>query len=400
MDLNSNQQSNFLKSFSSNYKARWWKFVANLMIVIAVAFMGSLWTLYMLSGTAGGAKLREKLGINNINGINVQSTRTDKIIIEESSAIIEAAKKVQPTVVSITSKGKTVRDIFGLGIIQAPEAAGTGFVVTSDGLIVSNKHVVLGFDQFTVTTFDGKVLDAKVVATDPLNDLALLKVEAKGLPVVDLGDYDRVQVGQWVIAIGNALGEFQNSVTVGVISAKERSANPSDGQGRVEALFGLLQTDAAINPGNSGGPLVNLSGQVIGINTAVAGNAQNIGFALPVSDIKRALESYRKENKIVQPYIGIRTQTLTKAIATSLGLSVEKGALIHGGNQSAIDPKSPAASVDLKEGDIITKVDNQVIDQENPLPRVVRQHNPGDKITLTILRGAVESKVELVLGSL
>ncbi|MEK7548847.1 MAG: trypsin-like peptidase domain-containing protein [Patescibacteria group bacterium] len=384
----------------TEFKQRWRFLALNTLAIVLVSFAGTIGSLYFLSATPGGERLRQQLGLENLKTFNIETTKTQRIVIEESSAIIEAAKKVQPAVVSVGSKGQAIRDVFGLGIIQAPEAAGTGFIVTSDGLIVTNKHVVAGFDTFTITTFDGKVLDAKVVATDPLNDLALLKVEAKGLSVVDLGDYDRVQVGQWVIAIGNALGEFQNSVTVGVISAKERSASPSDGQGRVENLFGLLQTDAAINPGNSGGPLVNLSGQVIGINTAVAGNAQNIGFALPVSDIKKALESFRKDNKIIQPYIGIRTQTITKAIASTLGLPVEKGALIHGGNQPAIDPNSPAAQVGLKEGDIITKVDNQVIDQENPLSRVVRQHNPGDKITLTILRDKVEQKIDVVLGSL
>lgn len=385
----------------SEFKKQWRYLAFITLAIILVAFAGTIGSLYFLSATPGGERLRQQLGLENLKTFNIDTTKTQKIIIEESSAIIEAAKKVQPAVVSVTSKGQTVRDIFGLGIIQAPEAAGTGFIVTSDGLIVTNKHVVSGFDSFSVTTFDGKVLDAKVVATDPLNDLALLKVEAKGLPVVELGDPDQVQVGQWVIAIGNALGEFQNSVTVGVISAKERSAFPADSQGRTEFLFGLLQTDAAINPGNSGGPLVNLAGQVIGINTAVAGNAQNIGFALSVSDIKKALESYRKVNKIVQPYIGIRSQIITKAIASSLGLPVEKGALITtGGNVPAIDPNSPAATAGLKAGDIITKVDNQEIDQDNSLPRIIRKRSPGDKITLTILRDKVEQKIELVLGSL
>lgn len=378
---------------------KWRLLVASTVTVILLTFVSTLGTLYFLSVTPGGERIRARLGLENLKTFNIETTRTSKIVVEESSAIIEASKKVQPAVVSVTSTGQAVREVFGFGVIQAPKTSGTGFIVTSDGLIATNKHVVSLGDKFTITTADGKNLEGKVVAQDPTNDLALLKVDSRGLPVVDLGDYQKVQVGQWVIAIGNALGELQNTVTVGVISAKERAANPSDGQGGTESLYGLLQTDAAINPGNSGGPLVNLAGQVIGINTAIAGNAQNIGFAIPVDDLKKSLESYRKSGKIVQPYIGIRYQPITKALASNLNLAVEDGALLaptqDGG---AIAEDSPAEAAGLKEGDIVTKIGDDSITQADPLARLVKRYNPGDKVKLTILRGGQEQKVELTLG--
>ena len=402
MDLDSQKTpSQFKQSFMSNHKDKLWKFVVGILAVIVIAFVGSLWTLYMLSGTAGGAKLREKLGINNVNGINIQSTRTDKIIIEESSAIIDASKKVGQAVVSITSTSNASRNVFGFGQIRAPQTSGTGFIVTTDGLIATNKHVILSGDTFTVTTAEGKTFDGKLVAKDPTNDLALLKIESRGLPVVEIGDSDKVEVGQWVIAIGNALGELQNSVTVGVISAKERVATPSDGAGNVENLACLFQTDTAINPGNSGGPLLTLTGQVIGINTAVAGNAQNIGFAIPIMDLKKDLESYTKNGKIIQPYIGVKHQPITKVIAKSYSLPVEQGAwLVTGDGTSAITANSPAATAGLKDGDIITKINNDKITETTPLARLVRKYSPNDTVTLTVLRDKTEISVKLTLGQL
>lgn len=384
-----------------DYRNKWWRFVFGALAVVVVAFIGSLWTLFMLSGTSGGAKLRDALGINSVNGINIQSTRTNKIVVEESSAIIETTKKVGKAVVSITSTSNTTRNVFGYGQIKAPETSGTGFIITSDGLIATNKHVISSGDTFTITTAEGKTYDGKLVAKDPTNDLALLKVEARGLPVVEIGDSDAVQVGQWVIAIGNALGELQNSVTVGVISARERAAQPSDGAGNIESLSGLFQTDAAINPGNSGGPLLTLTGQVIGINTAVAGNAQNIGFAIPIVDLKKDLESYTKNGKIIQPKVGVSYQTITKAIAKSYSLPVEQGAwLVTGNGTSPIATDSPASRAGLKDGDIITKVNNDAVTETLPLSGLVRKYSPGDTVTLTVLRDKAEITVKLILDSI
>lgn len=384
-----------------NPQRNWRILLTAVALILILSFGGTIGALYFLSATPSGERLRNSLGLSNLKTFTIENTQTQKLVVEESSAIIDANKKVQPAVVSITSTNHAVRDIFGFGTIQAPQTAGTGFIVTNDGLIVTNKHVISGGDSYTVTSTDGKSYDGKVVAQDPTNDLAIVKIDARGLPVVDLGDSDQVQVGQWVIAIGNALGELQNTVTVGVISAKERTAEPSDGNGTTESLAGLLQTDAAINPGNSGGPLLNLAGQVIGINTAIAGNAQNIGFAIPVADIKADLQSYQKNGKIIEPYIGVQYQAITKALATSLGLPVEKGALLTGNNgQSPIVAGSPAEAAGLKDGDIITKINNDQITETVPLTRLIRKYNPGDKVSLTILRDKKEQKVDLTLGRL
>ncbi len=369
-----------------------------LLSFLVVSVIGTFGVLYFLSATPAGETLRTKLGLDNLQTFNIQTSKTEKIIVEESSAIIDANKKINSSVVSIAGTGAPIRDIFGF---RTPQTSGTGFIVTSDGLIATNKHVVDGGKDFTITTSDSKSYPGVVVSKDPVTDLALIKIEARGLPVADLGDSDKIQVGQWVIAVGNALGELQNSVTVGVISALERKATPTDASGKVENLDGLFQTDTAINPGNSGGPLVNLKGQVIGINTAIAGNAQNIGFAIQVNELKKALDSYRENGKIVRPYIGVRYQALTKAVASSLKLTVEKGALIIGSSTApAIAAGSPAEKAGLKENDVITRVDNQEITETNTLGRITRKYNPGDKVTLTVLRDGKTISVELTLGEL
>ncbi len=373
-------------------------FVAASLAVVLLSILGTFATLYFLSATPTGEAIRSRLGLDNLETFNIQTSRTDKIIVEESSAIIDASKKISQAVVSINGKGAPVASFFG---IQTPETAGTGFIVTSDGLVATNKHVIADLVTFTVTTSEGKSYPGTVVAKDPASDFALVKIDARGLPVAELGDSDRLDVGQWVIAVGNALGEFRNSVTVGVISALERLANPSDSNGTTEALDGLIQTDAAINPGNSGGPLVNLAGQVIGINTAIAGDGQNIGFAIQVNDLKKALDSYRKNGAIIRPYIGVRYQTITKAIAASLELPVEEGALVVAGTGApAVAPGSPAEAAGLKDKDIITRVDNRTVTETTPLARVIREYQPGNKVVLTILRNGATMTVELTLGEL
>jgi len=384
-----------------NFKQHGSYIIGAIAGVIVLSLAGSILALYLLSATPTGEAIRSHLGLNDLKTFNITSNKTEKLVVEESSAIIDASKNVSPAVVSITSTGKAVRNVFGFGTIEAPKTSGTGFIVTSDGLIATNKHVISGGDTYSVTMADGKNFDAKVVGQDPVTDIALVKVDAHGLPVVDLGDSDSVQVGQWVIAIGNALGEFQNTVTVGVISGLNRQANPSDGQGQTENLDGLIQTDAAINPGNSGGPLLTLKGQVIGINTAIAGDAQNLGFVIPSNELKKSLDSYKKNGKILRAYIGVRYQPITKALQTSLSLPVDQGALLSSADgQPAIAADSPADKAGLKANDIIIRVDKNDINETNPLSKVIRQYNPGDSISVTILRDKKEQTVNLTLGTL
>jgi serine protease Do len=343
---------------------------------------------------------KQKLGLSN--GSGGSTTRTEKIVVEESSAVVDANKKISPAVVSISSK-RNVTDLFGQVVTQ--EADGTGFIITSDGLIVTNKHVVSDQNAgYTVFTSDGKDYPADVLARDPLQDLAVLKIKADGLPVVDFGDSDQLQVGQFVIAIGNALGQFQNSLTLGVISAKERQIVAGDGPGgSTEKLEGLLQTDAAINQGNSGGPLVNLKGQVIGVNTAVAakGQAEGIGFAIPINAVKNSINQVKKTGKIVRPYLGVRYVPLTKEIAQVNKLPTDQGAYVIGSqNEPAVIDNSPASKAGVKERDIITEINGDKITDQKSLTRILSGYNINDTIDLTILRDGKTVKVKVTLEEL
>jgi S1-C subfamily serine protease len=331
-------------------------------------------------------------------GGTLTQTTIEKVKVEEESAIIDAIKKVTPSVVSIISIKKTEGLFFG---VYEEKEGGTGFVITSDGLILTNKHVA--YDKkasYTVLTSDGHQYKAKIYSMDPLYDLAILKIEAKNLPVVELGDSDELQIGQRVIAIGYALGEFQNTVTTGIVSAKNRSITASGTYG-TEHLKGLIQTDAAINPGNSGGPLVNLKGQVVGVNVAVA-QAENIGFAIPINFAKTAIESVIRTGKIARPYIGIRYVMITKEIASLNGLPVDYGALIYSEEigQPAVLPGSAAAKAGLKEGDIILKINDEKIDENNTLPNILQQYKPGDRVEILYNRDGKEYKTNLTFGKI
>lgn len=367
-----------------------------LILALVMGMIGAAGSLVILTENA---PLRRFLGIKEDGTLNLARTVTEKLVVEESNGFIDTVKKVSPAVVSITTKTEGT-DFFGRVVEQ--EGAGTGFIITSDGLIVTNKHVVSDERAtYTVATSDGKKFDATVKARDAFNDLAVLKIEANGLPVVELGDSDSLEVGQWVIAIGNALGQFDNSVSVGVVSAKDRKL---DGQGTAE-LSGLVQTDATINPGNSGGPLVNLKGQVIGINTAIAsttGSSIGIGFALPVNSVKKAIDSVRKTGKITRPMLGVRYIPLDAVIAKELDLSVQYGALIvsEGLRSPGIQPDGPADKAGLKERDIILEINGERLDDDKSLASVLNNYSPGDVVTLKILRDDKEQTVKVTLEEL
>lgn len=279
---------------------------------------------------------------------------------------------------------------------------GTGFVISSDGMILTNKHVVSdGEAEYAVTTNDGKQHPANVLALDPVNDLAIMKIDAKGLPTVTLGDSDRIAIGQTVVAIGNSLAQFPNTVTKGVISGLGRRVTAGDNRGMSEVIEGAIQTDAAINPGNSGGPLVSLRGDVIGINTAVSQAGQLIGFAIPINEAKRAIASVKKTGKIVRPWLGVRYVLVTKELAEKNQLSVDYGALIARGQTQtdfAVIPGSPADKAGLVENDIILEIDGVKIDEDHPLSRLVARKNPGDTIMLKVLSKGKEKAVKVVLG--
>lgn len=322
---------------------------------------------------------------------------TQKITLEEESAVIDVVEKVSPSVVSITSEQSTL-DFFGR--VTESQSSGTGFVVTEDGLIITNKHVVSNIRaQYSVFTSDGKEFEAEVVAQDPYFDIAFIKIKAEGLAKVELGDSDNLKIGQKAVAIGNALGQFDNTVTTGVISALGRAIEAGDSNAfESETLENMIQTDAAINPGNSGGPLVNISGQVIGINTAVAGG-EGIGFAIPINMAKTAIDSVVKSGKIERPMIGVRYININKEFATRNKLPVSGGALIYAsGNDLAVLPNTPASQAGLLEGDIITKINDDEIKEGQSLISILYKYKPGDKVTVTYIRDKETKKAEIILA--
>ncbi len=317
--------------------------------------------------------------------------------VEENSATIDATQKVSPSVVSIVGRG-VVKDFFGL---RPEQNSGTGFIITADGLIATNKHVVAKEDlEYTVILNSGKQLPAKIVSKDPSFDLAILKVEAENLPVVKLGSSDSLKVGEKVIAIGNASGQLQNTVTVGVISALNRSIQASDGSlNNAVQLEGLLQTDAAINPGNSGGPLVNLAGQVVGVNTATEIGSQNIGFAIPIDEAKVAIESVIDSGKIIRPLLGVRFVNLNEDLAKLNNIPVSSGAyIIAAEGVPAVVKGSPAEELGIQRGDIITKLNNEEIKADHSLAAIMRKFRPKDEITVTWLHDGQEKTAKTTLN--
>lgn len=279
--------------------------------------------------------------------------------------------------------------------------AGTGFIISADGLVLTNKHVidVAGAD-FTVITSDNKKYPAKIVAKDPIQDLAVLKISSGGLPSLTLGDSGKLQIGQTVIAIGNALGQFSNTVSKGVISGLSRSIVASGGS-TSERLEQVIQTDAAINPGNSGGPLISLDGEVIGVNTAIVQGAQNIGFAIPINQAKRDIAQVKKSGRISYPFIGIRYVIVDDEVKQERNLLVNYGALIIRGqndNDLAITPGSPAEKAGLGEGDIILEVNGKKITRDNDLAKMLQAYDVGDTLRLKVLSRGQTKTVLVVLA--
>ncbi|MEK7566992.1 MAG: trypsin-like peptidase domain-containing protein [Patescibacteria group bacterium] len=279
-------------------------------------------------------------------------------------------------------------------------SAGTGFFVSEDGYLVTNRHVVEdNAAEYTVLMNDGRKMKAKVLARDPVQDVAVLKVDGGSFSFVPLGDSDKLRVGQTVVAIGNALGEFQNTVSVGVIAGLSRTIVASGASSGPEVLQEVIQTDAAINPGNSGGPLLDLAGRAIGINTAVATDAQSIGFALPVNSIKKAVSDARDFGKIIYAYLGVHYVAVTPQVKEEKKLSVDYGALlITSEGQTAVTNGSPAQKAGLKEGDIILEFGGVKVDKNNNLAKLISQKRVGDKVGLKVLRDGKERIIEVELA--
>ncbi|HEX5429636.1 MAG TPA: trypsin-like peptidase domain-containing protein [Patescibacteria group bacterium] len=345
--------------------------------------------------------------------------------VDEQSGVIDVVKQASPAVVSIiiskdlnqiqgdTSSGFDFGpfslDPFFQNRSSQPDSnstpnvqeigGGSGFIIRSDGLIVTNKHVVEDTTAtYTVLTNDGKEYPAQVLSRDPTNDIALVKIDAQNMPTITLGDSGNLQIGQTVIAIGNSLGEYRNTVTSGIVSGIGRTIT-AGGTTDSEQLEGVIQTDAAINPGNSGGPLLDIGGSVIGINTAIDQEGQLVGFAIPVNDIKNDLNSFNKNGQIIKPFLGVRYVLVNDTVKQQNNLSVDYGALITGdANDPAVVAGSAAAKAGLKSGDIILEVNGQKVDEDHSLAAQLKNFNAGDTVKMKVQSGDSTKDINVTLG--
>ncbi|OHA01932.1 MAG: hypothetical protein A3H71_00235 [Candidatus Sungbacteria bacterium RIFCSPLOWO2_02_FULL_48_13b] len=288
----------------------------------------------------------------------------------------------------------------GAGKIQVGN--GSGFIVSADGHILTNKHVVTdAAADYTIITTANDRYTAKVLARDPLNDVAILKIEADNLPTVELGDSNSARLGQSVIALGNALGEFANSASAGIISGLARFLSAiSDDAKHSETLRGLIQTDAAINPGNSGGPLINLDGEVIGINAAVVSGAENIGFAIPINRAKKDLEDVREFGRVRWPFLGVRYMPIDAGTKKHFKLPIDHGLLIKGEkipDYPAVLTQSPADKAGIRENDILLEINGEAISAEHSLEDALEKSEIGQTLKLKILRAGVEQEIQVTL---
>jgi len=366
----------------------------------------------------------DKMGL----GVNQPTIAEKGIYVPQTSheqAIIKAVKQASPAVVSII----VIKDLpateqyyyspfdsFGPffefeiplygqeGAERQQTSGGTGFIVSEDGMVLTNKHVVLDDEaEYVVLTSDGERFSAQVLARDPIQDIAILSIKQEGEELrsfssVKLGDSEKIQIGQTAIAIGNVLGKYQNTISTGVISGLGRTITASGG-GFYETLEDIIQTDTAINKGNSGGPLLNLRGEVIGINTAIDVEGQNIGFSIPINKAKIGIEQVKETGEIVYPFLGVRYIVINKQIQEDNDLLVDYGALITGDRDNlAIVKGSAADKAGLKEGDILLELEGEKITTNNSLAKIIVKYSPEDEVSFKFLREKEEKTISIVLG--
>lgn len=351
----------------------------------------------------------------------VKTVVEEKRIIEESGTIT-AIEKVNPAVISVVAKKDLdfyYRDPFNFfevsrGKIQNQEVGGgSAFVISADGMAITNYHVVADEKaQYSALNRNGEKFDVKILAADDTVDIALIQLlipnqdgekKPENLKMVNLGKSENLKVGQRVLAIGNALGEYDNTVTSGIVSGVGRKIFAGDLSGNTEQLFDLIQTDAAINPGNSGGPLVNLDGEVVGVNVAIDRNGANIGFALPIDDVNFVVDSYLKNGRIVRPALGVRYINLDQEKAEELKIAVTEGALLVGDEEEglfAVIPGSSADKAGLKIKDVILEVNGKKIEEAYSLREAIAHLSVGEKVTMKVWRSGKEIELEAVLEEL
>ena len=365
-----------------------------LLFLVGGAILGKMFKFKILD------KIVAKLGQKEVAVV------TKEVVMDQESVVTRVVEKATPSVVTVSiSKTSTVvdpRDFLnqyfgfssGVGTTQKIEQdIGTGFIISNDGLIVTNKHVVADVTaKYRVVVGKDEVIEVKNIYRDPLNDLAILKIEKSGLMAVTMGDSNKLKVGQSVIAIGTALGEFRSTVTTGVISGLGRgivAGSPIEG---TEKLDNVIQTDAAINPGNSGGPLFNSSGEVVGVNVAVSQSGQNIGFALPINLVKESIDNFKTTGEFDRPYLGVAYKMVSKQMA--LLNDVVAGAYIQ-----EVSENGPAAKAGIQVGDIVMEIDGQKLtDNDNAdLIKILNKKKIGQSVEIKLWRDNQEKTVKAIL---
>lgn len=392
-----------------------------LSLIVCIGFL-------LLSGKDDVHTHEDLQKISDVNEAQEVPEEIMQQIESREQVIVNIVEKVNPAVVSVVvtkdvpiieryyedygGTGNPFFDeFFGFGF-QQPQyrengtqereiGGGSGFFVSADGLVVTNRHVVDDPEaNYTILTNDGDQLDAEILAIDPSIDIAILKVEEGDFTYLDFAQSEDVKVGQTAIAIGNALAEFRNSVSVGVVSGLSRSIVAGSGFGQAESLDNVIQTDTAINPGNSGGPLMNIRGEVIGVNVAVAQGSENIGFALPADIVSRIVESVKENGEIVRPYLGVRYIPVTEGLAERNNLDIDYGSLVQRGEtreELAVMPGSPADKAGLRENDIILAVDGKQITLDHSLATILREKEVDQTIELKVFRAGEEITVSVTL---
>jgi serine protease Do len=384
-----------------------------------VILLGLIIIVSLLSGVIGGAIVYNILLQENIEALSSPQKQTvvREVTQLQDDTIVDMVEQTTPSVVSIIAKKDVpqYRQLFNTpyGLFyQDPSrpvekqkvGGGTGFFMTSDGMIVTNRHVVADVNaDYSVITSEDKEYQAQILAVDDTLDFAVLKIaqkENESFVAANLGNSDNIKIGQTVVAIGNSLGEFSHSVSRGIISGMKRDIVAGGGIGGTEQLTGIIQTDAAINPGNSGGPLIDLTGKVIGINTAVAQGAENIGFAIPINQVSRLIEEVKRTGTISHPFIGVRYIEVTPEIAKELNMPYENGVIIVKGQnitELAVLPDSPADKAGLVENDVILQIDGRDITQDNTLAQEISKRIAGDTVTLKVWRNGKIVDVTMIL---
>ncbi len=363
-------------------RSRSW-FVALIIGIIIGGILGGIFGTYLVFQNPKvfpwANKVATNVPVNQPAAQNPTVSQTEPYL---ESAVENVVQQVSPAVVRIVST-KEVLNFFYLQAVPQ-QGLGSGVVIRPDGLILTNNHVIEDASKIQVTLSNGKTYKGKVVGADPISDVALVRINAKDLPYVGLGDSSKLKVGQSVVAIGNPYG-LDHTVTVGVVSALERNVNIGN-----KTMHGVIQTDAAINPGNSGGPLVSLDGKVVGINTMIYQNAQGLGFAVSSNTCNKVIDSILKNGKVEWPFLGVEITTMTEEISSQMHVKYIPGVLV-----TNVQKDSAADKAGIKQGDIITSIDGKAVKTSDELINIIRSHNVGDHVIIEVARKGLSQNLRL-----